>query len=43
MSQTTDPFYSSSNIAALEESIEQMKQGKVVIKTMEELEKMADE
>lgn len=34
-----DPFYSVSNMNALKESIEQMKQGKIVVKTMEELEK----
>lgn len=38
-----DPFYCDSNMAALQHSIEQMKQGKVVIKTMEELEAMEDE
>ncbi len=40
---SADPFYSPTNMKALEESIEQMRQGKVVIKTIEELEKMADE
>lgn len=38
-----DPFYSESNMAAIEASIEQIRQGKVVIKTMEELEAMEDE
>ena len=38
-----DPFYSASNMAALEHSIEQLKQGKVVVKTMEELEAMENE
>lgn len=38
-----DPFYTSENMKAIEESIKQAKQGKVVIKTMEELEAMADE
>lgn len=38
-----DPFYSSENMKAIDESIKQAKQGKVVIKTMEELEAMADE
>lgn len=38
-----DPFYSESNMKAIEESIQQLKEGKVVIKTMEELEAMADE
>lgn len=40
---SVDPFYSSSNMKALEESIEQARNGKVVIKTMEELEAMANE
>ena len=38
-----DPFYSESNLAALYHSIQQLKEGKVVIKTMEELEAMANE
>lgn len=38
-----DPFYSNENMKAIDESIKQAKQGKVVIKTMEELEAMADE
>ncbi|MDO4289491.1 MAG: type II toxin-antitoxin system RelB/DinJ family antitoxin [Eubacterium sp.] len=38
-----DPFYSASNMNALKESIEQMRQGKTVVKTIEELEAMADE
>ena len=38
-----DPFYSPSNMSALTESLEQMKSGKVVIKTMEELETMENE
>ncbi|MBP0962447.1 MAG: type II toxin-antitoxin system RelB/DinJ family antitoxin [Oscillospiraceae bacterium] len=38
-----DPFYSESNIKALEESIDQMKNGKTVTKTFEELELLADE
>ena len=38
-----DPFYSSSNIKALKESINQMKQNKTITKTFEELEKLADE
>ena len=38
-----DPFYSESNLAALDQSIQQLKDGKVVIKTMEELEAMANE
>ncbi len=38
-----DPFYSASNLKSIDESIEQIKQGKVVVKTMEELERMANE
>lgn len=38
-----DPFYSASNMAAIEHSLEQLKQGKVVVKTMEELEAMENE
>lgn len=40
---STDPFYSESNLAALDHSIQQLKEGKVVIKTREELEAMANE
>ena len=35
-----DPFYSKSNIKAIEESIKQLKEGKVITKTIEELEAM---
>ena len=38
-----DPFYSASNMAALNESIEEMRQGRTVTKTLEELEAMEDE
>lgn len=38
-----DPFYSESNLAALDESIAQHKAGKVVLKTFDELEAMANE
>lgn len=38
-----DQFYSESNIKALNESIEQMKAGKTVTKTFEELEVLADD
>ena len=38
-----DPFYSKSNIKALKESINQLKEGKVITKTLEELEAMEDE
>jgi DNA-damage-inducible protein J len=39
----TDQFYSSANMKRLEHSIKQMEQGNVVVKTMDELESMADE
>lgn len=38
-----DPFYSDTNIKAIKESIKQLKTGKVVEKTIEELEAMEDE
>lgn len=38
-----DPFYSERNIRAIDESMEQLKQGKTVVKTMEELEEMSNE
>ena len=38
-----DPFYIASNMAALNESIDQMRQGKTVAKTLEELEALEDE
>ena len=38
-----DPFYSDSNQNALQESIKQLEEGKVVAKTMEELKGMEDE
>ena len=38
-----DPFYSSSNIARLKESEKQFQEGKVVVKTIEELEALAGE
>ncbi len=38
-----DPFYSEANMKRLQESAQQIKNGKVVVKTMDELEKMADE
>ena len=40
---SANPFYSESNIKILAESLEQLNSGKVVIKTMDELEEMADE
>ena len=38
-----DPFYSEKNMSQLYKSIKQAEQGKVVAKTMEELEAMAGE
>lgn len=38
-----DPFYSASNMAALNDSIDEMRQGKTVTKTLEELEALEDE
>ena len=38
-----DPFYSEANLARLTESIEQIKAGKFVVKTIEELETMSNE
>ncbi len=40
--EATDPFYSQSNMQYLKCSIRQMEEGKIVTKTMEELEEMAD-
>jgi len=40
---SVDPFYSERNMVALDESIRQIEQGRVVVKTLEELEAMADE
>ena len=37
-----DLFYSESNMKALEESERQYREGRVIVKTMEELEKEAD-
>lgn len=37
-----DPFYSEENMKALRESIKQREQGKIVVKTLEELEQLAD-
>lgn len=38
-----DPFYSDNNMKVISESMEQLNAGKVVVKTMEELEAMARE
>jgi DNA-damage-inducible protein J len=43
VSTERDPFYNPANIKWLEDSIEQGKQGHWVRKTMDELEKIADE
>lgn len=43
VSAPEDPFYSESNIRRLKESEQQIKEGKVVVKTMEELEAMENE
>ncbi len=40
---SNDPFYSDSNVEALQQSVQQLKNGKTVMKTMEELEKMENE
>jgi DNA-damage-inducible protein J len=40
---SVDPFYSERNLAAINEAAEQIKQGQVIIKTLEELEVMANE
>lgn len=37
-----DPFYSESNMKALRDSIEQLNSGRTVIKSLEELEDMAN-
>ncbi len=38
-----DPFYSKSNMKAINESIKELEEGKVVVKTLEELEAMENE
>jgi len=40
---SVDPFYSSTNMKSLAESVEQMKAGRTVTKTFEELEQLADD
>ena len=37
-----DPFYSDTNLAAIDEASKQIERGQVVVKTMEELEAMED-
>ena len=39
-SVSIDPFYSNENIKALQNSIDEVKDGKIIIKTIEELEAM---
>ena len=39
---SVDPFYSENNLAAIDEAANQIKQGRVIVKTMEELEALAD-
>lgn len=43
ISAPIDPFYSESNIRRIKKAEEQIKEGKVVVKTMKELEQMEDE
>lgn len=38
-----EPFYSDSNMSQIQKSLNQIHEGKVVVKTMEELEEMAVE
>jgi len=38
-----DPFYSDSNINAIDEAVKQIEKGQVIVKTMEELEAMENE
>lgn len=38
-----EPFYSKTNMEHIEKSMQQLKEGKVVVKTMEELEAMENE
>lgn len=40
---SVDPFYESSNMAALNQSIDQMRTGKTITKSLEELEAMEHE
>lgn len=38
-----DPFYSKSNLKALDKSIQQMKEGKTITKTLDELDNFAND
>ena len=40
---SVDPFYSDHNMTAIDEAAEQIDKGRVVVKTMEELEAFANE
>lgn len=40
---SVDPFYSENNMKAIKESIKQLEEGKIVVKTMEELKEITDE
>ena len=40
---SVDPFYSEHNMAVIDESIKQIEQGRIVVKTFEELEAVANE
>lgn len=42
-SKDNDPFYSASNMNALKESFKQYEEGRIVHKTLEELEKMTSD
>ncbi len=37
-----DPFYSKSNMMAIDKSLKELEEGKVIVKTMEQLEAMAN-
>ena len=39
---SVDPFYSDQNIAAINKAAKQIEQGKVIVKTIEELEAMVE-
>lgn len=43
ISAPVDPFYSDVNIRRIKKAEEQIREGKVVVKTMKELEQMEDE
>ena len=40
---SVDPFYSDSNMAAIDEAARQIERGQIVVKTIEELEAMENE